>query len=195
MKKLVLYIIGVVLFCFLVPILFTEKFELVSTNLPITTEEIERYDYKQYKTIRLLHTKTKQIEELPLDEYIYGVLSAEMPASYSIEALKAQAVVARTYTIYKIVNTSRKHGDAHICDDSACCQAWISKQDRLNKWDKASQEEYWEKIVDAVDSTKGKIILYDNKVINAFFHSNSGGKTEAPIDVWGGARIPVFTKC
>ena len=54
-----------------------------------------------------------------------------MPASYEKEALKAQAIVARTYTIYKILN--KKHENADICDDSTCCQAWISKEDRLSK--------------------------------------------------------------
>lgn len=58
-----------------------------------------------------------------------------MPASFEIEALKAQAVAARTYTIYKINNNDNKHGEADICDNSTCCQAWISKEDRLQKWD------------------------------------------------------------
>ena len=113
-----------------------------------------------------------------------------MPASFEEEALKAQAVVARTYTIYKIVNNDGKHGEADICDDSGCCQAWISKEDRLEKWDEDKREENWNKIVDAVKSTQGKIITYEGKPINAFFHSNSGGATEAPIDVWGGSGYP-----
>lgn len=125
-----------------------------------------------------------------MDEYLYGVVSAEMPASFEEEALKAQAVVARTYTIYKIVNNDGKHEDSDICDDSSCCQAWISKEDRLDKWDDDEKEENWEKIVNAVNSTQGKIITYEGEPINAFFHSNSGGETEAPIDVWGGSGYP-----
>lgn len=155
-------------------------------------EEIEpiTYDYSKYNKVKLLHKSTNKIEELSLDEYIYGVVSAEMPASFEEEALKAQAVVARTYTLYKIINGSEKHKNADICDDSTCCQAWINKKSRLEKWDEDKRDEYWNKIVKAVNSTQGKVITYEGKPINAFFHSNSGGKTEAPINVWGGSGYP-----
>ena len=111
-----------------------------------------------------------------------------MPANYEIEALKAQAIVARTYTIYKVKN--KKHENADICDDSNCCQAWISKEDRLERWEESLRESNWKKIEEAVYSTKGKIITYQNEPINAFFHSNSGGKTEVPVNVWGGTGYP-----
>ena len=107
-----------------------------------------------------------------------------MPADFELEALKAQAVVARTYTIYKIQN--KKHDNADICDDSSCCQAWISKEDRLAKWDEDKRESNWAKIEQCVNETQGKIITYNGAPINAFFHSNSGGTTELPVNVWGG---------
>ena len=113
-----------------------------------------------------------------------------MPANFQEEALKAQAVVARTYTLYKIINNSTKHGEAQICDNSACCQAWISKEDRLAKWEESERENNWNKIVNAVNATQGKIITYNNEPINAFFHSNSGGTTEMPVNVWGGTNYP-----
>lgn len=138
----------------------------------------------------MLHTKTNTIEEVKLDDYLYGVVSSEMPASFEEEALKAQAVVARTYTIYKIQNSGAKHKGADICDNSACCQAWISKDDRLAKWEESSRQSNWEKIVQAVNSTQGKMIIYEGKPINAFFHSNSGGKTETTLNVWGGSGYP-----
>lgn len=155
-----------------------------------TDIEAAKYDYKEYSTIKLLHAKTNTIEEIPLDEYLYGVVSAEMPVDFDIEALKAQAIVARTYTLYKISENQSKHGDAHICDNSACCQAWISKEERLEKWDEDKRENNWNKIVLAVNSTAGKIITYNGKPINAFFHSNSGGATESPVNVWGGNGYP-----
>lgn len=83
-----------------------------------------------------------------------------------------------------------KHEGADICDDSKCCQAWISKEDRLARWDEAKREENWKKIEQAVYSTKGKVIKYNGEVIDAFFHSNSGGKTENVSTVWGGADLP-----
>ena len=139
-------------------------------------------------TINLLHKKTGEVEQVNIDEYLCNVVSAEMPADYEIEALKAQAIVARTYTIYKILN--KKHENADICDDSTCCQAWISKDDRLARWEESKRESNWQKICDAVNGTKGKIITYNNVPINAFFHSNSGGITEIPVNVWGGTGYP-----
>lgn len=111
-----------------------------------------------------------------------------MPADFELEALKAQAVVARTYTLYKAKN--KKHDNADICDDSTCCQAWISKEDRLARWEESNRESNWQKIEQCVNETKGKIVTYNNEPINAFFHSNSGGTTELPVNVWGGSGLP-----
>ena len=191
MKRILVYIVGFILLCFTLPILLT------NTEAKKTSKEQDNsfkivestYDYKDYQTIKLLHSETGDIENIKLDEYLYGVVSAEMPASFEEEALKAQAVVARTYTIYKIKNDN-KHQDADICDDPACCQAWISKEDRFEKWEEDSREDNWNRIVNSVNSTQGKIITYNNEPINAFFHSNSGGYTETTADVWGGTGYP-----
>ena len=185
MRKVIFIYLGFILICFALPAILTEtSFE--TSNDAVQNEKV--HDYNEFGKIKLLHCKDGSIEELGLDEYLYGVVSAEMPATFEIEALKAQAIVARTYTIYKAMHG--KHGDANICDDSNCCQAWISKNDRINKWDKEKAEEYWNKIVNSVDSTKGKIITYNGEPINAFFHSNSGGTTEIPLNVWGGNEYP-----
>ena len=201
MKKILLYILSFIILFFILPIIFTitpkaETEEVVSNIENVTQEQPEQevettiYDYQKYKTIKLLHSGSGQIEELPIDEYLYGVVSSEMPANYEAEALKAQAIVARTYTIYQIMNNSGKHPGADICDNSSCCQAWISKDERLSKWAPEEAESNWNKIVDAVNSTSGKIITYQNKPINAFFHSNSGGKTESSLNIWGGIDYP-----
>ncbi|MDR0978739.1 MAG: SpoIID/LytB domain-containing protein, partial [Lachnospiraceae bacterium] len=167
MKKIFLFLFFVLLCCFIIPMVFVLKFESIGSGtgnvyIAETPEETTipevNYDYTQYGTINLLHKSTGAVEELPLDEYLYGVVSAEMPASYSIEALKAQAVVARTYTIYQISNNVGKHGEANICDDSTCCQAWISKEDRLARWEEVNREAYWNNILIAVNETAGKII-------------------------------------
>ena len=201
MKKMLLYILSFIILFFILPIIFTitpkaETEEVVSNIENVTQEQPEpeaetiTYDYQKYQTIKLLHSGSGQIEELPIDEYLYGVVSSEMPANYEAEALKAQAIVARTYTIYQIMNNSGKHPGADICDNSSCCQAWISKDERLSKWAPEEAESNWNKIVDAVNSTSGRIITYQNKPINAFFHSNSGGKTESSLNIWGGIDYP-----
>lgn len=187
MKKIIGYFLFVVILIFTVPIVFTDKFDTEE----VASEEIEKPEYEKanygdLNVIKLLHHDTGQVEELDFDTYLYGVVSAEMPASYELEALRAQAVVARTYTIYKIVHGG-KHENADICDNYACCQAWISKENRLARWDENVREEYWNKIVDCVDSTSGRYVTYQGEPINSFFHSNSGGQTELPSNVWGGS--------
>lgn len=192
MKKGLLYFFAFLFICFIFPAILTKR-PVVLSNEKIQENkeeniETNNYDYRKYGTIKLLHKETGEVEDVNIDTYLYSVVSAEMPASYEMEALKAQAVVARTYTIYKIEN--RKHDNADICDDSSCCQAWISKEKRLEKWEETQREENWKKIEQCVNDTKGEIITYENKAINAFFHSNSGGKTELPVNVWGGSDLP-----
>ena len=113
-------------------------------------------------------SKTKDIIELEFDEYLKGVLYAEMPSSFNIEALKAQAVAARTYTIKKLSN------DNHICDNPSHCQAWKDPTVSID----------YKKLSLAVDETKNESITYLGEPIEAFFHSSSGGKTENPENVW-----------
>ena len=181
---------------FILPAIFTKKKTEAMNNdgenkeNNNTIEEVSKHDYSKYGTIKLLHEKTGEIQELPIDEYLYGTVSAEMPVKYELEALKAQAIVSRTYTIYQIEHNNKKHGDADICDDYACCQAWISKEDRIARWDKDVANANWDKIVKAVNETAGKVATYNGEAINAFFHSSSGGKTETVSNVWGGTNLP-----
>lgn len=198
MRKFFIYFFVFIFVCFLLPALLTKRniATSVETEKNISQEEIKdnkettssEYNYKKYGTIKLLHHETREVEELALDTYLCNVVSAEMPADYEFEALKAQAVVARTYTIYKIQN--KKHENADICDDSTCCQAWVSKETRLTRWEESQRESNWAKIEQCVNDTKGKIITYEGKPINAFFHANSGGTTELPVNVWGGTGLP-----
>ena len=199
MKKIFIYLLGFIIIFFIIPTLLTisppkENVEETISNIEENSEETvkqqEQYDYQKYKTIKLLHQESGQVEELNIDEYLYGVVSSEMPANYEIEALKAQAIVARTYTIYQIIHNSGKHENADICDDFNCCQAWISKDERMAKWSAEEAESNWNKILEAVNSTSGKIITYNGEPINAFFHANSGGITESSLNIWGGIDYP-----
>ena len=173
MKKGILYFIAFVFICFLLPAMLTktkgkkDEIEVATQNTQeeVTEESQEPeidYTYTKYGSIKLLHSKTGEVEEVALDDYLVNVVSAEMPADFEIEALKAQAVVARTYTIYKTIK----------------------------KWEESKRESNWQKIVNCVNQTKGQIITYGNQPINAFFHSNSGGVTETAVNVWGGGNYP-----
>ena len=195
MRKILIYFTGFFIIFFIIPVICTvphKKEEQVQETVAETenTQIQEEYNYEKYKTIKLLHSETMQIEELNIDEYLYGVVSSEMPANFELEALKAQAVVARTYTIYQIIHNSSKHENADICDNYSCCQAWISKEERLSKWNSEEAESNWNKIVQAVNETKGKIVTYNKQPINAFFHANSGGVTESSLDIWSGIDYP-----
>ena len=195
MRKILIYFTGFFIIFFIIPVLCTvtyKKEEKVQETVAETenTQIQEEYNYEKYKTIKLLHSETMQIEELNIDEYLYGVVSSEMPANFELEALKAQAVVARTYTIYQIIHNYDKHQDADICDNYSCCQAWISKEERLSKWNSEEAESNWNKIVQAVNETKGKIVTYNKQPINAFFHANSGGVTESSLNIWSEIDYP-----
>ena len=196
MKKIILGMIVLTFFVFLIPILFSSPFiikdneEAENRDNDIQVDAVETFDYGKINMIKLLIVSTGEIKEIHLDEYIKGVVASEMPAEYHEEALKTQALVARSYTLNKLENNSGvilpEHNGADMCDNYSHCQAWISKEERLSKWPEENREEYWSKISLSVDSTKGEIITYNSKVINALFHANSGGKTESSVDVWGG---------
>lgn len=174
----------------ILPMWLTQSFEINedTQRIEINVEKPSLDLGVQYKKINLLHNNENVVETLELEDYLINVVAAEMPVEYEEEALKAQATVARTYTLYQIEN-GHKHDNADICDSSTCCQAWISKEKRYEKWGD-NQDEKWSKLTNAVYSTAGEVITYDGKPIDAFFHSNSGGTTEIPINVWGGSDFP-----
>ena len=141
------------------------------------------FKQKSDMTINVYDTKNKKILCLKESEYITGVVAAEMPAEFEIEALKAQAVACRTYLYSK--QKCDKHPDCNICTDSTHCQAYISKNDLKSKWGN-DYDKYISKITDAIETTKGKIIYYNGTPIKAVYHSTSSGKTENAKDIWGG---------
>lgn len=126
-----------------------------------------------------------QAVEMELEAYITGVVLAEMPADFQIEALKAQAVVARTYA-KKRMDQGSKHEPWAVCTESACCQGYRSEADYLSG---GGTEEALEKVALAVAETSGLVLTYDGELIDATYFSCSGGSTEAAMEVWG-ADVP-----
>ena len=138
--------------------------------------------------IRLYRHVTTETITIPLEEYIVSVVAAEMPAAFPVEALKAQAVAARTYTVRRLQPGSASnhvYPGADICDDPRYSQAWISKQQMKERWGQAGYHQYYNKIKRAVDSTKGQVLTYNNELINAVYHAScGGGATENSGEVW-----------
>lgn len=129
----------------------------------------------------------ENVQEMTMDDYIAGVVAAEMPASFPLESLKAQAVAARTYTMYKKTfgKADAIHKGADVCDNYKHCAAFVNlEKDASKLWGKKA-DDYKKKIEDAVKSTQNEIITYNNAPIAAVFHSASTAKTENALDVWG----------
>ena len=121
------------------------------------------------------------INEMVLDEYLTGVLLAEMPMSFHEEALKAQAVAARTYTL-RSAKVKSKHENADVCTNPSCCQAYLSMTEYAEM---GGTKENINKAQNAVSSTVDEVITYQGELIEAAYFSCSGGRTEDAIAVWG----------
>jgi len=119
--------------------------------------------------------------EMDMQDYLLGVVAAEMPADFQPEALKAQAVAARTYALY--CAAGHKHGEADVCTDYACCQAWLSRDALRENWG-AAYAANLRKIRAAVSSTEGESLSYEGQPVFAAFHSSSPGATEDCGQLW-----------
>ena len=123
-----------------------------------------------------------QVTQLPLEEYLVGVVLREMPVDFEPEAQKAQAVVARTYALRTCEKGTKHQGLGGVCTDSACCQAYIDPQDYLSA---GGSLDAVEKVSRAVEETAGQVLTYKGKLIDATYFSCSGGMTENAAAVWG----------
>lgn len=119
---------------------------------------------------------------LDMTEYLTGVVAAEMPASFEYEALKAQAVAARSYAMYCMM--SGKHGSGRTCTSSGCCQAYLTDGEMRERWG-TGYDKYRGRIYDAVKATEGEYLSYMGKPAQAVFHSSSAPMTEDSGNVWG----------
>ena len=132
------------------------------------------------ETVLTVVNAAGNFRQMPLREYLVGVVLAEMPADFEPEALKAQAVVARTYTRKRMEGS--KHGTAAVCMDPGCCQGWRSPEEYLEA---GGREKSLNKVRTAVTDTDGLVLRYDGKLIDATYFSCSGGTTEDAVAVWG----------
>ena len=134
---------------------------------------------EEARTIRVL--REDAVEEMDLEDYLCAVVAAEMPASFPEEALKAQAVAARTFALY--CAGTGKHPDADVCTDPAHCQAWRDERSLRDSWG-PDYETWSEKIRRAVEDTAGQVLCYEGQPVFAAFHASSPGATEDSAAVW-----------
>ncbi|HEX3026135.1 MAG TPA: stage II sporulation protein D [Clostridia bacterium] len=168
-------------------------------SIPINAnmqQKTVNYSYKKEssteiaQTFRLLVTSTGKVENISAFDYICGVVAAEMPASFHLEALKAQAVASFTYACYKresnlenpAANSVIKGAD--LTDDSSKFEAYISKTEAQSRWG-SNFSQKWGEIEKAVSGVRNKVMVYNGRPIAAVFFSLSSGKTESSKDVWG----------
>lgn len=130
--------------------------------------------------IKVKNVATGAIETKDLENYVMGVVAAEMPASFSIEALKAQAIASRSYAYYKM---KQNNGNYDIIADISN-QAYINDDEMHEKW-QGDYDIYYKKIKEAVDDTKNEVMTYDGQVIEAFYFAMSNGYTEDVVSVFG----------
>lgn len=173
-KKIFLYVFIILLVFFILPALIVKSCQNPSDDIEEGQEE---------QILKILDVQNNKVLEMELEEYLKCVVAAEMPATFESEALKAQAVAARTFTLRRMEGTIQAHPKYDICTDPSCCQAFVSEDKRLKIWQDAGLSVAdsvlrWEKIEKAVDETKGKVLVYNGALISALYHSTSGGKTE-----------------
>lgn len=137
--------------------------------------------------IKVFNHHKDTVEDMRLEEYIKGVVAAEMPANFEEEALRAQAVAARTYVLQRLDRgySVPEHPRAVVSTNHQFGQAWLGRDDLVERWGLINYYINWNKISKAVNSTKGLVLTHNGHLIDALYHSNAGGKTEDPAFVWG----------
>lgn len=167
MKKLLL----VVLLVIMIPFLFV--------NIYVKTDEI-KFKYVTNNMIRVKNDKTGIIKELPFEEYIKGVVAGEMPSTFELEALKAQAVASRSYAMYQMTATKNKEYDVV---NTTANQVYLTDEELKNNW-KEDYPKKINKIKRAIAETNGEYLTYDGQIVNAMFFSTSVGATENSEEVF-----------
>ena len=157
-----------------------EAAESKTVEANVSAEGKESSDY-----FNVLFTESGNIERINSHDYVFGVVAAEIPATYETEAIKAQAVAAYTYAVFKKNEAKITNREYDLSDSGENSQCYITKEQAAEKWgEKAKENE--EKLLSAIKSVLGQTIIYDGEPILAVYHAVSSGKTENASDIWGG---------
>ena len=178
MHRLLLTGVGLVLVLYLLPVFYPSETDKTEPQAP--TESVTAAATDGLTITVLVNGKA---QEMPLETYVEGVTAAEIADDFPVEAIRAQAVAARTYAVYKQSRgRPAEHPDADVCDDYSHCAAY--QPDAVKTFSTG-----YSRIRKAVKDTAGQILTCDGAPIAAVFHCVSGPKTESAADVWG-ADIP-----
>lgn len=151
----------------------------IIVSIFIYDDEI-KFSYTSNMIVRVKRNSTGNIEEVPLEEYVCGVLAGEMPVSFSLEALKAQAVAARTYVMKRL---STNKNNKYDVVDTVQNQVYLDENQQKNNWGN-NYTELSNKVKQAVLETRDEYLVYDGKIIDALFFSTSIGVTENSEDIF-----------
>lgn len=190
-----LYIFSAICLCVIVIMIITKPKEVKEEINDINQiTEMTNFDFESLDTIGLYRSKTGEIEEVNINNYLLCTVASEMPFKFEYEALKAQAIISRTYLYNKIINNKESIGD--VCDNYAHCQAYTELDELEEYWKNEkgySEEEIKEgeeKIKRAIVETDGKVIMYQSVIIDALFHASSPNGTEDASAIWLHENVP-----
>lgn len=176
------YLLSALFLCFLIA--FAPFLTLISLETDADDTTVQLNDISDVK-IRVLQVSSSRILETDITEYLIGAVASEMPASFSEEALKAQAVASYTYLKWILLNSDNaENGIWDISDDSNTHQGFLSKEQMKERWGE-KYDTYYEKLKRIVDETEKEYIAYENEPILAVFHAISAGSTADSKDIWG----------
>ncbi len=191
MKRFFLGLFGLCMAMFLLPLAavplsnFRESEEALPTAVVSTAEgdAITTKNFGENYPITLYLPATGQVLNLDFEDYIAGIVGAELSTDFPEEAIKAQAVAARSFILSKIATYLDKgipesHHGALLCGNFSHCRSYTPLEE-------IKEKDYIEKVRQGVEDTRGEYLTYENKVAKAYFHKVSSGKTENVKDVWG----------
>ena len=199
MRKIWSFGLMIVLFSYVIPICYpeygieAEEPALLGAwreNAGNSTETVQSVNDLVGKSGEITVCIDGENHTLPLEQYVAGVVSAEISPDFPEAALQAQAVAARTYAVYKQrMGRPAQHAEADVCNDPAHCTAYLDLAvEAAARWGEDAPT-YETAIVRAVDATAGQVVTYEGSPIIAVFSAAATDKTEAAVDVWG-SEIP-----
>lgn len=188
MKNIAMYILFILFLTILLPLFLVKGCDMKKRGTPIKNNQQNIMQGKEF--VKIYNIKTGSTDEMELEEYLKGVVAAEMPAAFHIEALKAQAIAARTYALMRIdrfKDGNPDHITAPLCT-GVHCQAYLNLEELGQFHGQGWITEYWPKINQAVNETKNMVVTFEGELIDAIYHSTSGGMTEDSENVFSTAK-------